>query len=146
MGISNWIVLAFAVVLAAQSGPAALAVTAEARSIRPGELVVLTIVTAAPASSVRVRAFDSNLQAFAVDARTWHVLVGIDLDTPIASHPVAIEASIGATIEGTSYPLVVKARSFPTRTLKVDEAFVDPPPEALEATTGRRSSSTPSGA
>jgi murein DD-endopeptidase MepM/ murein hydrolase activator NlpD len=125
-------VILLTVAVLAASGPAPLAVTTAARSIRPGELVVLTITTVAPASSVRVRAFDRDLPPFAVDAHTWRALVGIDLGTAIGTHLVAIEASIGKVTERTSYPLVVKARTFPTRTLKVDEAFVNPPPDALE--------------
>ena len=120
------------VCLGAARQTAPVAVAADARSIRPGELVVLTITTAAPASAVRVRAFDRDLPAFAVDARTWRVLVGIDLGTTLGTHNVAIEATVGSATERALYPLAVKTRAFPTRKLTVDEAFVNPPPEALE--------------
>src|SRR4051812_45856112 len=72
-------------------------ITVAARSIRPGELVVLTIATAAPASSVRVRAFDRDWMPFAADARTWRVLIGIDLDVVPGAYTVAVDAGSGPT-------------------------------------------------
>jgi murein DD-endopeptidase MepM/ murein hydrolase activator NlpD len=109
-----------------------IAVTAASRSVQPGELVVLTIATARPAASLRVRAFGHELPPFAVDAKTWRVLVGIDLAVAPGTYAVAIEAGTGPAAVRTTFPLLVKARRFPTRTLTVDDAFVNPPPSALE--------------
>ena len=128
---------AFSVALAISSGlmlpdaAAQIAVKVQARSIRPGELVVLTIVPANDAQILHVRVFDRALSAFKVDAKTWQVLVGIDLATAPGTYNVAIDAGSGDAAR-TTYPLVVKPRTFPTRTLTVDEAFVNPPPEALK--------------
>src|SRR5262249_37751677 len=116
---------ALALVFAALAG---IDVSAAARAIQPGELVVLTIQLDHPAAQVRVRAFDRELQPF-VDANgVWRVLVGIDLDTKPGRHPVAIDAGP----EHTTYDLEVKPKRFRTRTLSVDEAFVTPPPSAAE--------------
>lgn len=109
-----------------------VAVTAAARSTQPGELVVLTIATAQPAGSLRVRAFGRSLPPFAVDAKTWRVLVGIDLAVAPGTYPVAIEAGDGPALDRTTFQLVVKPRRFPTRTLTVDDAFVNPPSSAIE--------------
>jgi murein DD-endopeptidase MepM/ murein hydrolase activator NlpD len=65
-----------------------------------------------------------------VTANTWRVLVGIDLAVKPGKHEVVIETQPGG--HKASYSLVVKARQFPTRTLKVDQAFVTPPPEVAE--------------
>lgn len=107
-----------------------LAVTAQLRSVRPGELVVLTIASSAPA--VHVRAFDHDLTPFPIDTKTWRVLVGIDLETRPGTYLVTIEA-VGdpAASLHTTYRLVVTPRRFPTRTLTVDPAFVNPPDSAL---------------
>jgi murein DD-endopeptidase MepM/ murein hydrolase activator NlpD len=110
--------------------PPDISVSASARAFQPGELVVLTIRTATPAATVRVRAFDAERLPFAVDPSTWRVLVGIDLAIAPASYKVSIEADANA--RPTVYPLVVKPRRFPRRTLTVDPAFVTPPPEAVE--------------
>src|SRR4051794_37044157 len=72
--------------------PSPLIVTAKARSVRPGELVVLTVAARSDISEVRARAFDRDLPAFAVDARTWRVLVGIDLEVAPRSYPIEIIA------------------------------------------------------
>jgi murein DD-endopeptidase MepM/ murein hydrolase activator NlpD len=108
-----------------------VSVTAASKSVRPGDLVVLTIATAAPTTSVRVRAFGRDLRPFAVDARTWRVLVGIDLETAPGTHSMAIEAGDTPAVTHTTYRLIVTPRKFPTRTLTVDPAFVNPPASAL---------------
>ena len=69
------------------------------------------------------------MPVFAAGDSTWRALVGIDLSVKPGKHPVSIEA---APAPPTTFPLVVKARRFRTRTLKVDPAFVTPPPEAAE--------------
>lgn len=125
--------LAVAVVVSPQATvPSPLTVTAKARSVRPGELVVLTVATPKTLSAVRARAFDRDLPAFAVDGRTWRVLVGIDLDVAPRTYTVDIVgADNGAELKAT-HRLVVTPRQFRTRKLTVDPAFVNPPPDAVE--------------
>ena len=130
--------VAIVIALATASGDlmvdasARITVTAASRFRQPGELVVLTIATDEPATSLRVRAFNRELLPFAVNPRTWRVLVGIDLEAAPGVYPVAIETTTGAAVEQTTFKLVVKAHTFPRRTLTVDEAFVNPPADALE--------------
>jgi murein DD-endopeptidase MepM/ murein hydrolase activator NlpD len=102
-------------------------VTATARPIQPGELVMLTIRTTEAVEAVEVRAFDRQWPPFADDTRTWRVLVGVDLEVAPGSYPVSIAAG-GAR---STYLLVVKPHRFPTRNLTVDPAFVTPPPDML---------------
>jgi len=116
-------------VVTAQAPPA-VEVTANARSIQPGELVVLTIRTPEPVDAIRARAFDRELMPFAVDPRTWRVLVGIDLDVKPGTYTVSVHAPSTAPTALT-HRLVVKAKAFTTRRLKVDSAFVDPPASVL---------------
>src|SRR5215218_5724669 len=111
--------------------PAAIVVTASSRSARPGDLVVLTIVARDPAASIRARAFDRELFPFAAGARRWRVLIGIDLETAPGVYVVSIEAGDSPGAEGTTYELSVAPRTFRTRTLTVDEAFVNPPAAAV---------------
>jgi len=107
---------------------AIIEITARSRSVRPGELVVLTLTVPASADAVRVRAFDHDLRPFRVDERTWRVLVGIDLDAKPGSY--AVQVSAGAL--HATHTLAVRPRAFPTRRLKVDEAFVTPPPSVQD--------------
>jgi murein DD-endopeptidase MepM/ murein hydrolase activator NlpD len=93
---------------------------------------VLTVAARKELSEVRARAFDRDLPAFAVDARRWRVLVGIDLDVAPRAYRVDI-VGIGDGSEVTaSHRLTVTARPFRTRKLTVDPAFVNPPPDAVE--------------
>jgi murein DD-endopeptidase MepM/ murein hydrolase activator NlpD len=99
-------------------------ISVHARSIRPGELVVLTVVPPAGSDSVQIRAFDRDVPAFRSGDRTWEALVGIDLDV----HPGTYAVSVAAGTARRVHELAVEKRAFPTRRLKVDEAFVTPPP------------------
>ena len=117
--------LVLAAGLAAAQAP--LTITHAARALRPGELVVLTITAPAP-DRVTVRAFDRDWPVHQTPSGTWRSLVGIDLATKPGRHDVVVVSGDART----SYPLVVRARAFPTRRLKVDPALVTPPPEARE--------------
>lgn len=112
--------------------PSPLTVTAKARSVRPGELVVLTVAARTAISDVRARAFDRDLPAFAVGSRTWRVLVGIDLDVAPSTYTVDIVGTAEGSELNATHRLVVTRRQFRTRKLTVDPAFVNPPAEAVE--------------
>jgi murein DD-endopeptidase MepM/ murein hydrolase activator NlpD len=116
-------VLIVALSLAPHAAPV-LTITTASRSMQPGELVVLTVTTTEPVEAIRARAFDRVLAPYAVDARTWRMLVGIDLDVVPGTYAVTVEAGVAS--KATS-KLVVLPKAFPTRNLKVDEAFVNPP-------------------
>jgi len=100
-------------------------VSAHSRTIRPGELVVLTMTVPAQTDSLEVRAFGRNIPAFRTGDRVWQALVGIDLDVRPGTYAVSV-----ATLDGAraSYDVVVNPHAFRTRRLTVDEAFVTPPP------------------
>ena len=109
-----------------------LTVAAKARSVRPGELVVLTVSARQDVAEVRARAFDRDLPTFVVDPRTWRVLVGIDLDVAPRTYTVDIVGVERGSEVKTTHRLVVAPRQFRTRKLTVDPAFVNPPPEAVD--------------
>jgi murein DD-endopeptidase MepM/ murein hydrolase activator NlpD len=109
------------------NGP--LRVSAPADILQPGSVLLLTITGDGVLAAVRARAFGRELAPFPVDSRTWQVLVGIDLDVKPGSYSVEIESADSTT--RTTYPLAVKARRFPTRTLTVDPDLVTPPPQEM---------------
>jgi murein DD-endopeptidase MepM/ murein hydrolase activator NlpD len=118
-----------------RSGVRDIRLSAAARSIQPGELVLLTIDTSEPANLVRARAFGHDLLPFRVEPQQWRVLIGIDLDVTAGAYPVTVEAgSVGPTRRAT-YTLVVRSKRFPTRQLTVNAAFVNPPPNMAERIT-----------
>jgi murein DD-endopeptidase MepM/ murein hydrolase activator NlpD len=105
-------------------------VTINARSQRPGELVVLTITPPDRAGQVRLHVFGREIDAFALEAGGWRALVGIDLDVKPGTYPISIDVDDGRL--KTTYELVVNPRTFPTRRLSVDPAFVNPPASERE--------------
>lgn len=125
-----WPVL-FALLATMTQAPAQTAarVTASARALQPGEVIEFTITTAKPGHSVRLDVFDRSWPAFQIDGTTWRALVGIDLDTPPRIYTADIVVSAGAGQPAhVTHRLPVVAKSFGTRTLKVDDGFVNPPP------------------
>lgn len=122
-----------AVLLAGRGrGASAVDIQVAARSVRPGELVVLTITPDAGAASVAVRAFERRVPAYTLRAGVWQALVGIDLDRKPGTYTVTVEVRSGADTFRREEMLVVRPRTFATRTLRVDPEFVNPP-EALLA-------------
>jgi len=119
-------IVLFAVVMWSLTAPddQTIEIAAKARSIRPGELVVLTVTPPPGSDSVQIRAFNRDIPAFRTGDRTWEALVGIDLDVRPGNYPVNVSAGTARAV----HELVVEKRTFPTRRLKVDEAFVTPPP------------------
>jgi murein DD-endopeptidase MepM/ murein hydrolase activator NlpD len=57
------------------------------------------------------------------------VLVGIDLDVAVGTYPVTVVGDLPRAPVRATHQLVVVPKKFPTRTLTVDEAFVNPPAE-----------------
>ena len=120
--------------LSADAGKGAtspIGVTAAARALQPGELVVLTLTIPAGLGHVQVSAFGRAIPAAEVEPRTWRALVGIDLDVPPGKQTVSIRAGSGGNEVETAYDIVVKPHRFATRRLQVDEAMVNPPAAML---------------
>ena len=118
--------------LAAQ--PLTLDVTHRARSVQPGEVVVMEVRPSEPPVTVRATAFGSAIAFYPDDsAGVWRGLVGIDLDARPDDYAVTIRATTGqgATVRAT-YTLTVAPKEFPTRRLTVAPNFVNPPPDVLE--------------
>jgi murein DD-endopeptidase MepM/ murein hydrolase activator NlpD len=132
LGLGGAVVLAVSLALGASpsAGPglAAVGVDVTARSIQPGELVVVTVDAPGDADGVHVRAFAHEIEPFAVGSGRWRALVGIDLDVKAGPHVVTVEAGHARATR----TLHVLPKSFPTRRLTVDPDFVTPPPSATE--------------
>jgi murein DD-endopeptidase MepM/ murein hydrolase activator NlpD len=103
-------------------------VTVAARSIQPGEVLVVTVTAPASDAPVGVHAFGRDWPVYAVDKGRWRALVGIDLETRPGRYTVAVTSASGRA----DRPVDVQRHAFPTRRLTVDPDLVNPPPEALE--------------
>jgi murein DD-endopeptidase MepM/ murein hydrolase activator NlpD len=113
--------------LAPPAATPAIHVTTAARSIRPGEIVLFTITVPERAEAVRLRVFAREIVAYQAGENVWNAIVGIDLDVVPGAYAVTIEAHRVGHNATLAYELQVGARAFPTRELRVDEAFVNPP-------------------
>jgi len=114
------------------SAAPSLTITRNARSVQPGELVVLTIASSSALSSIEVKAFDhaqraQPLPASATRPHAWIALVGIDLDARPGTYTVSVSGTGPAGAVTATHRLVVRAKRFATRRLTVDPNFVDPP-------------------
>ena len=122
------VVVGLATAHAGQRGHKPVLVTAKSRAVAPGELLVLTITTAAAVPEVAVTGLGRTFAAYRESPLVWRALVGLDLDIRVGAHELSVRA--GAAPEtATTYRFVVTPRKFATRTLTVDPAFVDPPAE-----------------
>jgi murein DD-endopeptidase MepM/ murein hydrolase activator NlpD len=112
---------------------AELRITHRARSLQPGEVVLLEIESLQPLRRLRTAAFSREFSLFAeAGERRWSGLVGIDLDTKPGRYSIRV---IGADAAGgdvsSEHVVTVAAKKFPTRMLTVDEKYVSPPAAVL---------------
>ncbi len=104
-----------------------------ARGVFPGEAVLLQVVPSAPVTEVRGTVFTETVHFYPADGGAWHGLVGIDLlvepgpyDVTLMMRPVG-----GAPVQQV-YPLTVEPKAYPTRQLKVESRYVEPPAEVTD--------------
>ena len=130
-----------AVVLALAAGavvPAAslsgLEVSHRARALHPGEVVVLEVRPSLTPLSVEATAFGRDVRFFEDESdEVWRGLVGIDLTAEPGEYDVEVRAVIGAgAAVYTIYTLEVEPKEFPTRHLRVNPSYVDPPQAVID--------------
>ena len=116
-----------------QTSEASLTISHQARSLQPGEVVLLNVVASVPTETVTAHAFDKTVYFFEAGQKRWQGLLGIDLQKKPGRYKIDVELT---TTEGASlrksYPITVSPKDFPTRHLKVASNFVAPPESVLE--------------
>ena len=120
---------------ALDADPAAtgLTISGAEQPVQPGDVVRLTVVAPARVESVVATVFGESIRFFPRDGTTWQGLIGVDLAIKPGNYRVAMSAthpSQPATVASTE--LRVLAKQFPTRRLRVEGRFVDPPATELE--------------
>ena len=113
--------------LAAASPPAAVSI--DARALAPGELLVVNITADTALVRVDLSAFDRTIAGVEVSPRKWQALVGVDLDVKPGPYVMVVRGTPADATAAWSmdHPVLVSAKTFRTRRLTVDEAFVNPP-------------------
>ncbi len=105
---------------------ARVSVKTAARSLQPGELLVLTMSTPAPVASLEVRAFNRDVTALRKSPTEWQAVVGIDLATTPGRYGISI---VMGPLEQDRFThrVTIAPKTFRTRQLTVDASFVNPP-------------------
>ena len=101
-------------------------------SIQPGALLLLTIAAPDAVQRLTVHALGHDIEPFRINPHTWQALVGVDLATPPGTYQATVTASTAFRTLTAREALRVQPRQFPTRRLRVDPSFVEPPPDAVE--------------
>ena len=119
-----------ALVIAAGAAESPVRVVVSAAPVRPGTVVAVRVVSAAPLESVTARVFDREFRFYPEDGgRVWRGLVGVDLSTEPGKYSLTVEAKGSAPV---ARGLVVRPGNFPERRITVDDRFVNPPADVLE--------------
>jgi murein DD-endopeptidase MepM/ murein hydrolase activator NlpD len=131
----RWMMLVTSLVFVAWPGVAlqrepAVSLDVRARTMRPGEVMLVSVTAPGDASAVQVTAFDRTTLAYQLAAGRWNALIGIDLDQAAGDYTIAASVDGGRVTAEKAVAIV--PRAFPTRTLRVNPDFVNPPP-ALQA-------------
>ncbi len=111
-----------------------LEVSHQARSLQPGEVVLINVRTPIPLEHIKGQAFGKRFYLYLTDeVGVWRGLLGIDLETAPGLYQVELlgRGPKGQTLSN-SHELVIVGKRFPTRRLTVAEKFVNPPPEMLK--------------
>lgn len=111
-----------------------LRVTHQARSLQPGEVVLVTLESSRPVRRVSGTVFGKDFPFFASsNSRVWRGLIGIDLETRGGRYVIDVR---GMRADDSpfqvAHSLQILDKKFPTRRLTVDEQFVTPPKEVEE--------------
>lgn len=128
--------LAILSVLAYATGTALgteLKISHDARSLQPGEVVLVTVESAQPMEDVEGVAFGRRFPFFAEPGNlVWRGLIGIDLRTKPGKYVIQVGCKSGGNALSREYELRVVSKEFPIRRLTVDSKFVNPPKESLD--------------
>ncbi len=113
---------------------AGLVVSHQARTVQPGEVVLLRVQSPQALASARVSGFGRQAAAVRVMAagvagEVWQALLGIDVETAPGTALVRVEATTaGGQTSVVDYTMQVAPKAFRTRTLTVEAKYVAPPP------------------
>ena len=116
----------------AQDGPT-LDVSVSSRTLQPGSIVLLTIRSPAPITSLSGDAFTRAVRFWQTAPLEWRGLVAADLEAKPGTYDVTLAGmdARGSSLTGKTR-LMVQAKRFETRRLSVGNEFVNPPAAEAE--------------
>lgn len=102
-------------------------VSVNPRTVRIGELAILTWTSERPLTTASVQVFDRSIPAFEVEPGRWRALIGVDLDQRAGMYPAEIVGMAPSVQVRGPLTLDVRPRVFEERRLRVAPDFVNPP-------------------
>ncbi|UCF35793.1 MAG: M23 family metallopeptidase [Acidobacteriota bacterium] len=111
---------------------ATLEIGQKARSIQPGEVLLLTVESDEALTGVSASGFDRTFPFFPVTEHKWEGLVGIDLDVRPGSYDIAVDAKSLSGVLEKVHRIKVLPKKFPVRELKVEPKYVEPPASEMK--------------
>lgn len=109
-----------------------LDVSHRARSVAPGEVVVVGVQASIPLTKVDGRTPAGAIRFFqTADPRVWEALVGLDMNTAKGPFRIAVSAAAGELRAEKAHTLTVKPKTFSSRRITVAQAYATPPKSAL---------------
>ncbi len=113
-----------------------LQVSHNARSLQPGEVVLIEVQSSQRVDRIVGSIFDHEVPFEIGEGATpghWWGLVGLDLEVSPGEYILQLDAfQRGRPIGKREYVLKVEKKDFPTRRLTLPKRFVNPPEESLE--------------
>ena len=108
-------------------------VTHRARGVHPGEAVLVSVSSPVRLGSVEGVVFDRAVHFHPGDDGSWRGLVGIDLMVEPGDHDLVLRiAAAGGKALTRVHRLAVTDKAYPTRHLRVEPRYVEPPPEVAD--------------
>ena len=110
--------------------PFEVEVTHRARGVQPGEAVLVAVSSPEPLASVEGTIFDRTVHFHREENGSWQGLVGIDLMVEPGDHRLELRiTAVGGAALTRIHRLAVTDKAYPTRRLRVEPRYVEPPPE-----------------
>ena len=120
-------------VAAAAGQPFEVAVTHHARGVHPGEAVLVSVSSPERLASVEGTIFDRTVHFHHGEDGSWRGLVGVDLMVEPGDHDLVLRiAAAGGKALTRVHRLAVADKAYPTRHLRVEPRYVEPPPEVAD--------------
>jgi murein DD-endopeptidase MepM/ murein hydrolase activator NlpD len=121
------------------AAPTALKVSHAARTVAPGEVVLVDVRVASPLRDLRAQWMSHTVVFYPVTAAHWQGLAPIDVAARPGRQTLALRATASdGRLTEQSYPITIAPRTFPARRITVDAKFVNPPSGELERIAAER--------
>ena len=121
------VVLALSAPLIGQDGRP-LTIASSSRTLSPGSVVLLSVKSSAPMTSLTAQAFGRPVRFWEAGPLEWHGLVAADLEAKPGVYSVdVIGLDTAGTASNSKTSLTVVRKQFETRRLRVGGQFVNPP-------------------